>query len=130
MQTYWVKLPWFSESTVIIISWMWNEDYNKNRHFVPILTKKKTMVTQVNWSIVPLQGLPVLAPEPLSKEHWNLLGYIVMKVSCSMFSGSKDTVICYTSSSAEKMLWTHMSNPNNESGFILFFTLPSLFQLA
>lgn len=88
------------------------------------------MVTPVNWSIIPLQGLPVLAPEPLSKEHWNLLGYIVMKVSCSMFSGSKDAVICYASSSAEKMLWAYTSNPNNESCLVLFFTLPSLFQLA
>lgn len=30
---------------------------------------KGEKVTQVNRSIIPLQGLPVLAPEPLSKEH-------------------------------------------------------------
>jgi len=42
---------------------------------VPALTKQtikrkgEKKVTQVNRSVVPLQGLSVLASEPLSKEH-------------------------------------------------------------
>lgn len=73
--------------------------------------KRKKHITQVNQSIVPLQGLPALAPDPISKEHWNLLGYIVVKVSCSMFTDSKRcSITCYISSSAEKMLWTHLLN--------------------
>jgi len=56
-----------------------------------------------------------------------------MKVSCSVFSGSKDVLLPVTSPAVLKRCCEHISpesNPSNTNLFILFSTLPNVFLLA
>lgn len=55
---------------------------------------KGEKVIQVNRSIIPLQGLPVLAPEPF-KGALKPVRIYCDEVSCSIVSGSKDTVMLH-----------------------------------